>query len=272
MSPYLSLREQQRWFAAAGTHADGAALASRTLGRAVTIEECLTDGPALSAAERLEIYSAGYFGRLVECLADDYRAVAYLLGEERFFDLARAYIQKFPSRSPSLNAYGAEMAAFCRTRSEPWAAFAAELSRLEWALVEVIHAPAAGGLAADTLAAIPPARWQTARLVPSPTLRLLRFDYPVNAYFQAFLEDAAPGLPERLASTTAVFRRGLSLERMDLEPEAALLLEDLIIGCPLDSAIAEAARRSKGAADIAQRLPVWLGSWVTNGFFAAIEY
>jgi hypothetical protein len=149
--------------------------------------------------------------------------------------------------------------------------FAAELARLEWALVEVIHAPAARGLAAGTLATIPPDRFQTARLVPSPSLRLLTFDYPVNEYFQAFLEDAAPGLPERRASTTAVFRLGLSLQRMDLEPEAARLLEDLVLGCPLDSAIAEVSRRSKDVADTAERLPAWLGAWVANGFFAAIE-
>jgi hypothetical protein len=275
MSPQPSLREQQRWFATVSTHPDdvssGAEHASRTLGRAVTPEQWLTAGPSLSAAERLEIYHAGYFGRLVECLADDYRALAHFLGEEGFSDLARAYIRKFPSRSPSLNAYGAEMAAFCRSRSEPWAMFAAELARLEWALVEVIHAPAAQGLAPDTLAKITPDRWQTARLIPSPSLRLLTFDYPANEYLQAFLEDAAPELPERRASATAVFRQGLSLQRMDLEPEAAMLLEDLVLGCPLDSAIAEVSRRSHDVADVAQRLPAWLGSWVANGFFAAIE-
>jgi hypothetical protein len=276
MTHPLSLREQQRWFALVSTHSngvlDGADHASRMLGLAVTLPDCVTDGPSSSAAERLEIYHSGYFARLVECLADDYRATAHLLGEDTFSDLARAYIQKFPSRSPSLNAYGAEMAAFCRTRAEPWAAFAAELARLEWALVEVIHAPTSPGLATDTLRTIPADRWRTARLVPSPTLRLLRFDHPVNEYFQAFLEDAEPEAPERRNSATAVFRRELAVERMDLEADAALLLEDLVLGCPLDSALGEVSRRSRGRIDIAERLPAWLGSWVANGFFSAIEY
>jgi hypothetical protein len=275
MNGELSLREALHWFAAASTHAgdvrEGARIASRALGRSVAIEQCLTDGPSLPAAERLEIYHAGYFGRLVECLADDYPALAYLLGEDGFSSLARAYIEKFPSRSPSLNAYGAGMAAFCRAWPDPRAPFATDLARLEWALVEVVHAPSVSGLDASALSALPAERWQTARFTPSPTLRLLRFDFPVNEYFQDFRDGAEPRLPERRATATVVNRRGLPVERMDLEPVAALLLEDLLAGCPLDSAIAELERRARGVPDLAEKLPAWLGSWVLNGFFAAID-
>src|SRR5688500_13475425 len=184
MSAHLTLREQQAWFLAASTHADGVAAgaehASQALGRSLAIQTCLTESATLSAAERLEIYNTGYFGRLVECLTDDYSALAHLLGEERFDALARAYIDAFPSRSPSLNAYGARMAEFCGTLSEPWAPIAVDLARLEWALVEVIHAPSSPSLTTGALAAIPSTRWQTARLIPSPTLRLLCCDHPVN--------------------------------------------------------------------------------------------
>lgn len=271
----LRLSEQQRWFVMAstdpsGVHA-GAELASRALGRSLSVDACLTAGPRLGAAERLAIYHEGYFARLVECLADDYPALQHFLGAGDFASLARAYIEKFPSRAPSLNAYGARMAEFCRTRSEPWAPFAADLARLEWAVVEAIHAPSTAGLSAEALAAIPAARWQTARLVPSRTLRLLNFDYPVNAYFQAFRDGLMPGVPERYSSSTAVCRRGLPVTRTDLEPDAALLLEDLLAGCPLDSAIRELERRAREPEVVAQKLPAWLGSWVSGGFFSAIE-
>jgi hypothetical protein len=271
-----SLRDQQRWFALSSTHRggvhEGAGLASRSIGRPSAIEHWLTDGPSLTAAERLAIYGEGYFARLVECLADDYPALRHFLGEEPFESLARAYIDAFPSRSPSLNAYGARMAAFCRTRAESWAPFAADLARLEWALVEVIHAPSAPGLAADELAAVPAERWKTARLTPSPTLRLLDFDYPVNDYYQAFRDGLAPALPARTPSSTVVYRRGLPVTRRGLEPLAAMLLEDLISGCPLDSAVAELERRSGGRSDIVEKLPLWLGSWVASGFFATLDY
>lgn len=275
MTAELSFRDQEHWFAISSTHGGGvhrgSELASRTLGRPLTIEQCLTDGPSLTAAERLAIYSDGYFARLVECLADDYPALEHCLGEQAFESLARAYIDTFPSRSPSLNAYGSRMAAFCRTRAQGWAPFAADLARLEWAMVEVVHAPSASGLAAAELAKIPADRWRTARLEPSPTLRLLHFDYPVNDYFQAFRDGAAKGIPERRPTSTVVYRRGLPIMRMNLERPAAMLLEDLMSGSPLEAAVAELERGSRDPSDLAEKLPAWLGTWVANGFFSAIE-
>jgi hypothetical protein len=275
MSARLSLREQQSWFALASTDAggslEGGARASRLLGRSLPIEQCLTEGPNLSAAERLAIYNDGYFARLIECLADDYPALQYLVGEEQFAVLARAYIRAFPSRSPSLNVYGARMAEFCRARPEPWAPFAVELARLEWALVEVVHAPSARGFTPAALSTIPAAAWKTARLRASPTLRLLSFEYPVNAYFQAFRDGSAPARPEPRRSWTAISRRGLPVTRTELEPAAAALLEDLLSGAPLESAVNELARRSEEPARIADELPRWLADWVASGFFSAVE-
>jgi hypothetical protein len=275
MTTELSLREQQRWFVSVSTAEngvfEGAERASLALGRAVPIEQCVTDGPSLNAAERLAIYHEGYFARLVACLVDDYPALEYFLGEERFASLARAYIGEFPSRSPSLNAYGARMAEFCRARTEPWAPFAAELAELEWALVEVIHAPSAPGLSPEALAKVPASAWQTARLVASPTLRLLHFEHAVNAYFQAFLDGSDPEHPEQRPSATAVCRRGLPVTRTNLELPAATLLEDLLAGSPLESALARLAELS-GGVDLSEKLPNWLASWVGSGFFSAIEY
>ena len=66
----------------------------------------------MTAAERLAIYRDGYRARLVECLADDYPAVRHLLGAEAFEAIAHAYVDKHPSRSPNLNAFGRLMPAF----------------------------------------------------------------------------------------------------------------------------------------------------------------
>lgn len=242
--------------------------------RSEKLERLVTAGPQLSALERVQIYNDGYFARLVECLVDDYPALSYALGEETFSSLAQAYIDENPSRSPSLNAYGERLSAFCRARSEPWAAFAADLARLEWALVEVVHEPADDALAAGALAQIPAARWQTARLLPSRALRVLGFDYPVNEFFQAFREERAPAMPSPASSATAVYRQGLALWRMSLEPRAALLLKDLLAGVPLASAIATLEQRSQLAgtsSDLAQLLPQWLGAWVQSGFFRGVE-
>jgi hypothetical protein len=267
------LRELQRWFASVTTHPDGVPERDADPERRRKLERLVTPGPSLSAAERLQIYNDGYFARLEECLVDDYPALSYALGADAFSQLAREYIAAHPSRSPSLNAYGAQMAAFCRTRPSSWAGFAADLARLEWALVEVVHEPVTDGSCAEALAALSAARWQTARLVPSRGLRVLGFDHPVNDFFQAFRDGQEPSLPGAAPSAVAVYRQGLALWRMNLEPRAAVLLQDLISGVPLASAVARLERRYPGqqaAEELAQRLPQWLGSWVSCGFFGAI--
>lgn len=268
------LRELQRWFASVTTHPQGVLQGHVSRERNQKLERLVTPGPWLSAIERVQIYNDGYFARLVECLTDDYPALSHALGETSFAALARTYIEAYPSRSRSLNAYGQHLAAFCRTRAQPWAGFAADLARLEWALVEVVHEPRSESMAADALARIPAARWQTARLLPSRALRLLTFDYPVNDFFQAFRDEKAPQIPERAASAVAVYRQGLTLWRMSLEPRAAQLLKDLTFGVPLAVAVATLESRSLAAGtshELAQLLPQWLGSWVQSGFFRGVE-
>lgn len=269
-----SLRELQRWFASVTTHPAGVLEGRLGHQRSQKLERLVTAGPRLSAVERVQIYNEGYFARLVECLTDDYPALGYALGEATFSALAHAYIEKHPSRSRSLNAYGQHLAAFCRSRPEAWASFAADLARLEWALVEVVHEPVDPPLAPDALAKIPAARWQTARLRPSRGLRLLGFDYPVNDFFQAFRDELDPKRPEPAPTTTVVYRQGLTLWRMGVEPHAALLLEDLVSGVPLAPAIAALESRSQASGtttELARLLPQWLGAWVQNGFFRSIE-
>jgi hypothetical protein len=268
------LRELQRWFASVTTHPEGVLEGKLNPARSQKLERLVTPGPRLSALDRVQIYNDGFFARLVECLADDYPALGYALGDATFSSLARAYIQRHPSRSRSLNRYGQHMPAFCRTRLEPWAGFASDLARLEWALVEVVHEPVSRSLSAEELAKVSPAHWQSARLVPSRGLRLLAFDYPVNDFFQAFRDETAPALPERAPTVAAVYRRGLALWRMGLEPRAALLLKDLVSGVPLAAAVAtlEARSRSAGSSEeLAGLLPQWLGSWVESGFFCSVE-
>ena len=240
------------------------------------VERVLRSGASLSASEGVEIYRRAYRSRLVECLDDDYPTLRYALGDEAFSSLARAYVVRHPSSSPNLNGFGRHMAAFCRTRPEPWAAFAAELATLEWALVEVLHAPVAAPLPPDVLAALPPERWPGVRLRASRALRVLRFAYPVDAYLQAFREGRSPALPAESPSATAVYRQRPRLWRQALSPPMAELLEALIAGRPLGEALAALertlARAGAGGPVVAgPEIMQWFQAWVAAGFFAGLE-
>jgi hypothetical protein len=281
MQPFASeLARVEEWLVRVTTEPSGVLAGIRRaaeLGTGVNdvtdLERLVTPGPRLSALERLAIYSDGYFARLVECLLDDYPALAQLLGAAQFERVARAYVAAEPSLSPSLNAYGRGMPEFLRTRSEAWAPFAAELARLEWALVEVIHAETTPPLEPQALQRLRPEDWAHARLVPSPALRVLCLSHPVNRFYSAFREGNRPDLPASAPTAVAVHRTGLSLYRLDLEPPMAILLAELAAGTPLGAAIERLERTllPEVLATLPERLPEWFGAWIGAGFFTSLE-
>jgi hypothetical protein len=242
------------------------------------VAEVVTAGPSLSAAERLEIYRQGYRARLIECLEDDYPVLAATLGGHAFEALATGYITRHPSSSPNLNAFGQHMAAFCEEVTlagfETHGAFLAELARLEWALVLAIHAapPAPFDLAA--LQAIAAEAWAGVRLVASESVSLLAFRYPVNAYFQAYRTTGErPSIPDASPTATAVYRRHLTLFRMDLTPAMTSVLAALLGGAPIGVALEKIGVDESDPAALAEAersVMVWFREWVAAGFFSGL--
>jgi len=268
-----ALQPLQGWFLSATTHAGdleagiAQAVVRYGFGAQAALETVITPGPRLSALERLSIYHDSYRARLVECLADDYPALKYALGEERFEMLAREYIAEHPSRSATLNAYGQHLATFCRRAFLENTAFIAELARLEWSLVEAVHAESPKPLTLESLEGLSPDRFALARFVPNAALRVLHFEYPVNDYYRAFREDLAPSVPQASACHVAVYRRDLTLWRRDLTPPAARLLEALAAGETLTAALSQL----EAFPDVsAQEVMSWFHGWIADGLFSAI--
>lgn len=244
----MTLRDDQRWFA--GAVMTGAALEEA--------EHRLTAGPKLGPRERLDVYRRGYESRLVECLADDYPVLKVALGEEAFDALGRAYVARFPSEAPNLNAYGRHMPEVC-------SGFGADLARLEWAIVEVIHEPSATPMTMESLAAVPEEAWAGAHLVASRALRLLTLQHPANDYFQAVRDGQTPAIPGPEASATVVYRSGPTVWRMGLTPPMHRVLAALVGGEPLEAAL------SLAEGEPPEQVTAWFREWISSGLFVGVE-
>ena len=257
------LRDQQLWLA-------GAVMTDAELD---DVDVRLTRGPKMGPRERLDIYRRGYESRLVECLADDYPVLKVALGDDTFDELCRGYVARYPSEAPNLNAYGRRMADHCKgswitSHVVPKVGrdFAADLARLEWAIVEVVHEAADAPLTMERLAAIPMEAWAGARLVASRALRLLDLQYPANDYFQAVRDDEphdvpGPGGP----SATVVYRSGHTVWRMGLTPPMHRVLAALVGGKPLEAALSLAGDGPP------ERVSAWFREWVSSGLFVAVD-
>jgi hypothetical protein len=264
-----SLAEMQAWFfnavSAPGTLASSVRAVVAATG--TPLEAVLTPGPALGARDRLGVYHFAYRARLIDALADDFPAVQYAMGAAAFARFADRVITEHPSRTANLNRYGAVLIeALATARRVPHRSFLLDLARLEWALVEAIHAPPPPRLEAEALAAIPAEAWANLRFLPNPALGILASAWPVNRFFSAWRRDEAPSLPARAASATVVYRVEFTLWRMDLSPMTHTLLQSLLDGVPLGEALAPLEGRAG-----ADRVMEWFSAWVRGGFFAALR-
>lgn len=277
-APALSLQERglaatQRWFARAIMTPEGQAEAQGEAEAAARLQGSARLGPE----GRLEIYRRAYHGRLVECLADDYPVLQGALGEAGFEALCRAYIERYPSQSPSLNYYGRLMPSFLRGEAPagPSVApgFAADLAALEWSIVEVIHERSLDPLSLQGLAQVPAEAWATAHLVPNPALRLQSFDYPVNAFFQAVREGLSPAIPAASPSATVVYRSGPTIWRMDLTAPMFVVLSALVSGENLGDALGRAAEGlgDVDPATVGERVTYWFREWIASGLFVGVQ-
>ena len=238
----------------------------------------------LSAFERLEIYARSYWFRLLECLHDDFPGVRAAVGEKKFARLARAYLEKYPSRSYTLRNLGRHLEAF--TREEPqWTSPRTELTidmaKLEWAQIVAFDSKAVAPLAVDDLLGKDPANL---RLKFQPHITLLELRYPLDDYLVAMKRNrlraeasnavesapkrrgSAMRLPRRRKIYLAVHRHDNSVYYKRTDAPAYRLLTALRDGQTLTESV-ESAFADGAPPDPAGTLKKWFEGWTTLGWF-----
>ena len=279
MGLHVPLARLQRWMQAVIVDPGEAEAAPRARPAAAEvpperIAEVVLPSARLSAVERVGIYHGMYLLRMEEALAADHAALKRLLGEAAFFDLVRAYVQEHPSRHFSLNRLGDHLPEFvARVPGLPRRAFCHDLARLERALAQVFDAEETPVLQADAVAAVPPERWEGARLVPIAAFALLAFRHPVGEYLDSVGERAGHrhAVLRRKAAWSVVYRRGYSVWRQDLSRAGFTVLSQLADGHTVGEAIT-AAMSLRGSARPREREVFRLfRDWTAAGLFRRID-
>jgi hypothetical protein len=286
------LGQIERWMQAAIMHPVGIAegIASAEARGHIDIgpdeaETIVTRSRALSALDRLAIYSYAYYARLLECMREEFPVLRHALGEEVFDAFAVGYLQQYPSRSYTLFQLAAHFPRYlAETRPEgddaeglptDWPDFLIDLATLELTFNEVFDGPGVEGerlLEADPLRAIAPQRLLEARLVGVPCLRLLALRYPVHHYFTAVRRHQDPCPPEPTETFMAVTRRHYVVRHYELSRPAYQLLRALLAGTSVGEAISRAVEAAGSDLDLLpHNLWTWFHDWAAEGFFRAVE-
>lgn len=237
------------------------------------VASLLRGDPQRPAAARLEIYAHAWFQRLREVLADDFGALARVLGEPAFDELVSAYLRAHPPNQPSLRDAGARLPDFLAVAPGAWrrVAFAADLARLEWALIEAFDAADAPLLSQATLAEVAPERWAELRFVFQSALALLTLAFPVDRVRIAYDREAAeiPGELAPESTCICVWRTNERVFHRALEPIEAEALGLARAGSRFGE-ICEALAARLGEAQAPARAAALLARWQQAGWLAAL--
>src|SRR5262249_9374206 len=159
----------------------------------------ITPSPRLTSFERLELYSQGYWYRILETFDQDFPGLRTIVGKPRFERLARGYLADCPPDSFDLNRLGNRLEAWL-TEHPRYAHYrqrvALDMVRLEWAKIEASNGGECPRLSATDLAGMSASQsasigatlgttlgaalGEEATLGLQPHLRLLQLGYPVD--------------------------------------------------------------------------------------------
>jgi hypothetical protein len=246
-------------------------------------ESVITRSQSLDALERLAIYNRAYFARLLECLRESYPVLAQTLGEDAFDSFAIDYLQRFPSRSYTLNHLGKYFPRYLAesrpsdedTPAPGWPDFVIDLARLEWTYGEVFDGPGIEGqptLDIEALRAISAEQWPQTRVIPVPCLRLLELRYPVHRYYSAARRKQTVEVPEPGETLLAITRLNFVIRRFELSRPQFVLLEALTSGFPIGRAVGRAAESAgDDGAQFARLLRKWFRLWTAERLFLAVQ-
>jgi hypothetical protein len=238
----------------------------------LSVETVILPSATLQPIQRVGIYHGMYMLRMIEALAVDYGALAHILGEEAFERLVREYVQRFPSRSYTLNRLGDALPEYIATstlKTLKRRIFLRDLATLELAMTQVFDEAEAEPLPGDAIASVAPERIADAHIIPIPALRLLSLDYDANEAFQAWRDERAVK-PRRQKTYLAVHRRDYGVFRMPLAREAFTFLGCLLASETIGTAITTFHRRFRRLPE-QEELFTWFRDWSAAGLFAAIE-
>ncbi|WP_184543034.1 DNA-binding domain-containing protein [Mucilaginibacter sp. FT3.2] len=237
----------------------------------------VNDGPA-SVYARLNVYSAGYLLRLLDCMYADYAISKKFMGDEVFDSFAKAYLIYHPSTSFTLYDLGKAFPAFLAKTKPPGTAgdeqeisdfmsLPIALAKLERARQEAMRAPGTEGSAErENEPGIQDILFNTINVVTPGCLQLLELDFPMIDFFRVVHRDEDYELPLPQKNYTAVSRKNFRVTMTALTEAQYTLLSLCQTGDNLYDAINTTASFCKvQPSQLLADVCLWMPQFRQNG-------
>lgn len=224
----------------------------------------------LPAHEHLAIYQRGYIARLRHCMAQQFSALEYALGEELFSAFADEYLSGHPSTSYNLANLGAGFAAFLQANRpdqagaprEDWPDFMIELAELENTINIAFEEKAEENYILADLDT------PDDQLEPIPVCHLLKFRFPVRWFYSEFKNDREPEIPTVHESYAIILRYNYRIALHDLHREQYEFLGLMKAGKNLAEARSTFVESHPHLTESFDQVwPQWKERWIAAKFF-----
>ncbi len=199
-------------------------------------EALVADDRPVSAARGLRVYGDAYATNLKRALEVNFPALVRVVDAGDFAALTSAYLRTHPPRGHDFRGLGARLAefvrgfAFARDYGIDPSVFA-DLVALEQAQLEVQdEVDDVDALAAESLAALTPEQWDSARFGFARALRVVRASHDVLPVVDAVAKSETPARPKASPTAYLVFRSGGRLRTERISALEAELAERLLAG------------------------------------------
>lgn len=163
------------------------AMRGALIGSDNSVAAMLADGVT---ADRVDIYRNTFLMTLTKALRLCYPAVGKLVGAPFFEGAAEIFVTGHLPQAAYLDQYGGDfpdfLSGFAPAASLP---YLADVARLEWAVNGALHAPDTSPLDLQALAVTAADTSAKVRLIPHPSVRWLRLDFPADVIWRAVLDD-----------------------------------------------------------------------------------
>jgi hypothetical protein len=233
-----------------------------------TLEDVIHHSKKLSAKDHLAIYQRSYIARLRHCMAQQFSALEYALGEDIFCALADDYLSERPSHHYNLGLLGQEFAEHLQAtrpdkeQKEDWVDFMIELAQFEYALSGIFEEKAEENY---QLAEI---ETTDGELKLVPICALFKFQFPIRWFYTEFKNGSEPELPFERESYCMVLRHNYKLGVYDLHKEQYEFLTLLKNGADIKNAkLTFKQNRNINDESFDKVWPNWKARWIKVGVF-----
>jgi hypothetical protein len=239
---------------------------------ATDIERHVVGTERVPIETRLRLYGGAYGARLTEALQTNFPALAQLLGESDFEELAVAYIRSHDSSFPSIRYYGHELQEFL-TREPAYAEIPllAELACWEWAMTETFDAADAQPVEAEAMSQVPPDQWAQLRFEWHPSIRRVQLLWNVPQLWKAITKETER--PEPSVSAEAgqwlLWRRDLETYFRSMSSSEATAMDAARDGSSFGE-LCDRLCQWEGEAAAPAKAAEWLRDWLQSGMIVTL--